>query len=712
MPPLSIAFLWHMHQPYYKDPDTGDYVLPWVRCHATKGYTDMAAVLAEFPDIHQTFNLVPSLLLQLEEYGAGAHDRFLELSAKPAGELTRDEIAFITDNFFMCNWETMIAPNKRYRELHGRRERAAGANSFGEQDVRDLQIWWNLVWFGHALRQDPAIAALFDKGWFDEDDKQLVLDRQAQAVRDIVPLYRDLAAKGQIEISTSPFYHPILPLLCDIELARMALPNMQLPRTRFKYPEDARMQLNRAVEYHTRLFGSPPRGLWPPEGSVSQEVAALAADAGLVWMATDQDILFRSQREEIDGTDLYAAHRLETSHGPISIIFRDRQLSDLIGFSYARNEPRAAADDLVGRLHQISKKAASGAQPAIVGIILDGENPWEYYSDGGRDFLRFLYEAISRDPELRAVTMSEYLSEDPRQRVVKNLFAGSWIAHSFDTWIGEPEENAAWEALAGARLKLAARIDADGLASDVLDRAMDEIYIAEASDWFWWYGKDHFSYSEATFDILFRARLAEVYRLIGVDAPPHLKVPITKKGVARPQREPASLIHPKLEGVDTSYYEWNLAGLYVVPAREGTMHRSGGIVRRIYYGFDLMNLYLRIDANQDLALLREEGIGFAVYVLGKAEIRLQVSLSSPTIRLLELTPEGAPGTERQVGKLGAHEIVEFYVHWTDLMLEAGDEVKVIVTAEKEFLELERWPRNGYIRFQVPGPDFEITHWRA
>jgi alpha-amylase/alpha-mannosidase (GH57 family) len=711
MPPLYVAFLWHMHQPYYKDPASGEYILPWVRCHATRGYTDMAAVLADFPDVHLTFNLVPSLLVQLEEYGAGATDRFLTLSAKPAEEVTDEERIFMADNFFMANHETMVDPYVRYRELLGRRGQE---DEWTEQEIRDLQVWWNLTWFGFTLRQDPAIAALFAKGrGFDEDEKGVLFERQAKAVREVVTLYRDLAARGQAELSTSPFFHPILPLLFDLELARVSLPEAALPRTAYKHPEDARTQLVRAIDYHGRLFGTPPRGLWPPEGAVSPEVAALAGEAGLAWMASDQDILLRSEREGADDNELYAFHRLDTPDGPVSIVFRDRLLSDLIGFSYARNDPRTAVDDFVGRLRGIRQRAGSGGHPPLVAIVLDGENPWEYYPDGGKDFLRFLYEAISRDPGLRAVTMSEYLAEHGPSRTVRRLFAGSWIGHSFDTWIGGREENIAWEVLSETRDRLAARIDSDGsLAAELIEKAWQEIYIAEASDWFWWYGKDHASYSESTFDVLFRSRLSEVYRLIGLEPPAHLMVPIAREGMARPQREPTTLIHPKLEGLDTSYYEWNLSGLYAVPVREGTMHRSAVVVRRIYYGFDLRNLYLRIDANQDMALLRDEGVGFAVYVLGRSEFRLELSLSSPRVRLLELSADGVPRAEREVGKVGVHEILELYVHFSDLELEPGDEAKLIVTAERELLELERWPREGYIRFHVPGPDFEVAHWRA
>jgi hypothetical protein len=308
--------------------------------------------------------------------------------------------------------------------------------------------------------------------------------------------------------------------------------------------------------------------------------------------------------------------------------------------------------------------------------------------------------------------MSEYLAEYGSGRVVKGLFAGSWIGHCFDTWIGQPEENAAWDALSGARGQLAAADPGNGLPPEVVENAWQELYIAEASDWFWWYGKDHSSLSEASFDTLFRSHLAEVYRLIGLDVPGHIKVPITRAGRARPQREPNCLIHPKLEGRDTGYYEWNLAGLYVVPEREGTMYYSGGVVRRIYYGFDLQNLYLRIDTNQDMGLLREEGVGFVIYMLGRPEIRLEISLSSRDIRLLELSSEGGENVERRVGKVAANDILELYVHFTDLLVQSGDEVRLIVAAERELLEIERWPCDGYIRFSVPSPDFEACHWRA
>ena len=318
-PPLNIAFVWHMHQPFYKDLVTGAYVLPWVRLHAIKDYYDMAAILDDFSDIKQTFNLVPSLLEQMEEYVSGeAMDRHLAVTLKQPKDLSQEEKVFILQNFFMANWDTMVHPYKRYNDLLLKRGRfvtlddiKSVAKRFIDQEFLDLQVWFNLTWFGHLYRtKDPVIRSLFEKGKnFTEEDKSSLIGKQKELMALIIPKYRELQQKKQIEITVTPYYHPILPLLIDTNSAKVALPSIQLPQNRFRHPEDAAYQVNEAVNYMKNHFGEAPLGMWPSEGSVSEEILPIVCGGGIKWIATDEEVLSMSLGRHGAAVEIHALER-------------------------------------------------------------------------------------------------------------------------------------------------------------------------------------------------------------------------------------------------------------------------------------------------------------------------------------------------------------------------------------------------------------------
>ena len=351
--PLEVAVLWHMHQPDYRDKLKGRAVLPWVRLHAVKDYYPMAALVDEFPGLRVTFNYVPSLLDQLEDYLAGRSlDEHLVLSTVAARDLNQEGQIFLLRNFFMANHETMIRPFPRYLELLEKRGPSgeqrhleSAQRVYGAKDFLDLQVLFNLAWFGpYFLKTDPLCRELAAKGQgFTEAEKGALLERQREIAGQVVPLLRRLVAEGRIEISTTPFYHPILPLLVDSDCARVAMPDVTLPHQAFRHPEDALAQIRKAIAFHERAFGERPQGIWPSEGSVSPAVLQLFQEQGLRWTATDENILFRSlglplnqefyrsgKREEL----LYQPYRTET--GTTAVFFRDHVLSDLVGFSYSR----------------------------------------------------------------------------------------------------------------------------------------------------------------------------------------------------------------------------------------------------------------------------------------------------------------------------------------------------------------------------------------
>ena len=503
-----VAILWHMHQPFYEDLVTREHIMPWVRLHALKDYFGMVALLREFPDVRVTFNLVPSLLVQLEAFAADkARDRYLELGLKPAEQLTVAEADFIVANFFHAQRQRMIDVYPRYAELL---ERRASAARFTVDQLRDLQVWQKLAWMDpFYLSGDERVRRLVSKGrGFAEEDKALLRTVELELLNRVIPEYRDAAARGQIEIATSPFYHPILPLLCDTDVYHRTHPGSPLPRRRFQHPEDAEAQLVRAADCHERLFGRRPIGLWPSEGSVSDAMVPLAARAGFSWMATDEQILARSlgltfSRDPYGHVEqperLYRPYTVRVGGASVSCVFRDHVLSDRIGFVYAGWAPDAAAEDFVGRLAEAGRRfAATGGGEALLPVILDGENAWEHFEGNGHPFLRALYGRLSAHPELRTVTMAEACGNPGAAPArIDSIFPGSWIDANFSIWIGHRDDQLAWGQLGDARQAIEAAPVADAAS---LERAREELFIAEGSDWSWWYGDDHTSDHDADFD--------------------------------------------------------------------------------------------------------------------------------------------------------------------------------------------------------------------
>ncbi|MFQ5329703.1 MAG: hypothetical protein ACE5D4_06930, partial [Thermodesulfobacteriota bacterium] len=620
---LDIAVIWHMHQPYYKDLASGEYLLPWVRLHAIKDYYDMPLLLDNFEGIRQTFNLVPSLLIQLEDYASGkGTDLFLEVSRKPADDLTEEEKGFILSNFFHANRENMIKPLPRYWKLLHKRGLDFNGGSvgdvmrfFGESDFRDLQFLFNLCWFDPSIQQsDPFLAAMISKGsMFSEGEKEILFETQREIISRVIPNYRRLMEEGKAELTTTPFYHPILPLLCNTDIAAQALPHATLPAPPFVHPEDGELQVERAVNYHRKLFGRAPTGMWPSEGSVSEEALSIIASNGIKWVATDEEILEATTGKRVErGGDghlrnpefLYRPYSRKEGAREIAILFRDHHLSDRIGFVYQHWDAATAAKDFVERLHHIrhSLGAKNRSGEYIVPVILDGENCWEHYKNDGRDFLVALYKMIEGDPLLEMVTVSEHLKAHPPKAELDAIFPGSWINHNFKIWIGHEEDNRAWKYLQEARDALVTAEEGGEVGTEKLQRAWEHIYIAEGSDWCWWYGDENSTENDGDFDLLFRKNIINVYNQIGVEAPSHLNTPIIihKEGGAAPPADlPPSLINPVIDGEITNYFEWLGAPLLSPASSGGVMQMGGGagagVIKEVYYGFNTTALFFRFD---------------------------------------------------------------------------------------------------------------------
>ena len=616
---VKVALLWHMHQPPYRDPSTGRPILPWVRLHALRDYLGMVKLLEGVPEVHATFNLVPCLLDQIEACAGGqATDGHQELSSKPAAELNEGERVAALRVLCLVH-PNLIAAIPRFAEIVERRgprtdeaslREAAGRMSV--QDLRDLQVVAKLAWFDLDWQaSDPEVKALLGKGRsFDEADKARLAERERALVGQVLPAYRAAADRGQVELSTSPYYHPILPLLCDTRAHLEAHPGAPLPR-RYCHPEDAADQIRRALDRHESLFGRRPAGVWPSEGSLSEAAVLELARAGVRWTASDESVLERSVDRPLHRDSRGTAYPLEmlyrpwvrrTPEGDVGLLFRDRALSDLIGFSYAGVDPARAAADLLDRLRRIGERwrhAGLEGDP-LVGVMLDGENAWENFRDGGRVFLGEVYRGIQSDPDLTAVTMSEGLAASP-PREIPRVFAGSWIHADFSVWIGHADDRRAWDLVNDARDALA---DAGpSVPAEALDRAKESFRAACASDWCWWYGDDRSSENDLEFDRLFRRHLQAVYEALGRPAPAALEnTLITTRHVETRQSRPTGAVHPVLDGELTAAEEWVAAGVHRPPPT-GAMHHGSQRVRALRFGVGAERLNVLVEGAQPMAEL-------------------------------------------------------------------------------------------------------------
>lgn len=721
MAQVQLALLWHMHQPLYRDPSSGGYVLPWVRLHATRAYNDMAAMLERHPGIRCTVNLTPVLLEQLEDYAAGrARDELLGLSERPPGDLTEAERVRLLHGFFMVDWGRSIRPVERYWDLLEKRGRdlarvdlARVARTFDDDELQDLQALFNLAWMGFAaLDEDPELAALAARGRdYGRDDVRYLLAAQRRILAGVTGRWRALAARGQVELSTTPYHHPILPLVCDSDAAARALPGVALP-PRFSWEEDARWQVRAALESHERRLGARPAGMWPAEGSVSPEAVAILAAEGVRWAASDEEVLLRSLAPGSErSASLYRPWRVAAGDGEVAMLFRDRGISDLVGFTYAS----AAAEDAVS--HFVARVRAAGeawrhagmAGPATVGVFLDGENPWERYHRSGHDFLDGLYRALAAHGQVRTVTLSEATAAPPGP-AIPAIHSGSWIEGSFRIWIGHREDRLAWTALGRARqaVEEARRRGAGG--AD-LDRALGHLRAAEGSDWYWWYGEDFSTENAAEFDALFRGHVVRACEAVGAAPPAEALSPIKPVGrgalEAKALREPTQLIHPVIDGRDPTWFEWQGAGRYRPAHDRGAMAGGAGGIEELHWGFDERNLFLRLDpaAAAEPAVTRP--LAVRILLLGaRGAVRLE----------LEVAPDGLPravrGAQGDVGTAVLLRVLEVGLPLEPLGLRDGDELAMAVEAGTDPAAMERLPRSGYLSVVVPGPDFDRVHWRV
>ena len=604
---LSVAFYWHMHQPVYQLTPNGDYLMPWVRLHAIKDYLDMVTILEKFKRIKLNFNLVPVLLDCLIDYGEkGLHDIHSRLTIKEAERLTDDDKEFILNNFFDANYQSMILPFPEYNRLFQKAqlEYSKGINAFSNQEYADLMTLFNLAWFDPVhVKKYPEIKKLIKKGKnYSLQDRIKIIDIQREIIKKIIPTYKKFLDKGRIEITTSPYYHPILPILLDIKGIKKSSGD-DLPAN-LKMELDAKLQTEYALDRIEQLFGKRPRGVWPSEQCVSSKELRMFADLGIEWSISDENILASSINQDFvrdfkgyleDPYSLLKSYNYKTKNSEIKMIFRDSVLPNLIGFEYPNHNSVNAANDLYDRLKSIQSKLLSSPDDNhLITIAMDGENCWENYENDGLDFLMTLYSLLEKDNTIETVLISDYIEKEQYHKPLNKITSGSWINQNFKLWIDEPLKNLAWTYVKHARDDFSAYVKQNPLDPNI-PLAMRELFICEGIDWFWWYGEPNDSGRDNIFDYLFREHLKNIYLYLGLEPPQHLDTALYA-AIAKPSRYPKGECSPTIDGTIEHNDEWLNVGCIEIP--DGPVLKETKLFDKICFGYDKDNFYLRFYLNE------------------------------------------------------------------------------------------------------------------
>ena len=612
---LSVAFIWHMHQPIYKSDRNGIYLMPWVRLHAVKDYLDMLLIMDKFPGLKLNFNLVPILLASIYDYGFNeSHDIYSKLTITPVEELSDDEKEFILNHFFDANYPNMVLPNEEYKKLYDKRfsARQTDINDFSNQDYSDIMAWFNLIWFDPMYRENEEIKALFNKknGEFTLEDRIRIIELQREIIREIIPAYKKYQDDGKIEISTSPYYHPILPVLLDINDVKATNPNADIVELHSDMTEDAKYNVKYALDRFEEIFGKRPQGMWPSEQCISEKTLQLFMDMGIKWTISDEGVLEQTLKKEFvrdfrgyleDPYDLSLVYKYKNDGKCINILFRDAVIPNLIGFEYPHHDPVKAANDLYDRIKTTQKKLQTSPNPKhLLTIAMDGENCWESYANDGHEFLETLYGLLMNDNEIEVVKVSDYIDEineldkEETAFVLDRVHAGSWINRDFMLWIGEPTKNLAWTYMNNARCDL---VDYQNKHPDDpnLEQAWQELLVCQGSDWYWWYGEPNDSGQDDIFDHLFREHLKNMYGFINKRVPAYLEKPLAEFIDAHPRFPKAMIEDFELSGRDL-LGKWENGGCIDIPAPPTMQERR--LFNKICFGNDKDNLFLRFDINK------------------------------------------------------------------------------------------------------------------
>lgn len=596
---LSVAFYWHMHQPVYELD--GVFLMPWARLHAVKDYLDMVCILEKYPRLKLNLNIVPALLDTLIQYiEEGFNDIHSSLTVTDIEKLNNSDKEYILNNFFNSKYETMIYKYPTYRKLFKKRytDNTLSINNFNDQEYSDLMALFNLSWVDPThYEKYPELKKLANKGHnYTLKDRIRIIELHKEIIKEIIPTYKKYIQEGRIELTTSPYYHPIMPILCDYEIAVKNLPNMDNLPVNLNLADDAHFHVKTALDRIESVFGVRPKGIWASEYCLTDKVLELFASEGIKWTISDESILSKSINFEFvrdfkgnveDPYYLLKTYAFEKDNTSIDLIFRDSHIPNLINFEYANIDSNIASTDLYNKIKSIQNKlVVSPDETHLLTIALDGENCWENYPNDGWTFLDSVYSKIEGDETFETVLISDYISSDRNKKILNKIYSGSWISKNFNFWIGDPVKNLAWQYLNDARSDLFKYIEKNPN-NENNNKALRELYIAEGSDWFWWYGEPNNSGQDNVFDFLFREHLKNTYRYLGQSSPKHLDMSI----------------------IDTAYENNGISNLNIpsnnsswlfsdnINLIDGPVFQESKIFNTINYGFDNENLYFKLELN-------------------------------------------------------------------------------------------------------------------
>jgi len=570
-----------MHQPDYRD-ESGVIQMPWVFLHSIKDYFDMPWMMARHENIKATFNITPPLIEQIKLYYENPckNDYFLQLWYKDVNYLNQDERAWMIKICKSAQFDTMVAPLEHFKYLFQK-------ENLNNAELFDLQVLFILSWCGVYLRQnDETVSSLIKKGHsYNFDDKTILLETLREFIKGIFSYYKSLHTKGRISISTTPLNHPILPLLMDMQNAKIANQSTNIPQSSQPLAHDAYLQVSRAIDLFEETFEFKPEIFWPAEGAVDIKSVNLLKEFGIKAIATDEAILFKSLQND-DRKNLYHSY----DFNGMCMGFRDHGLSDLIGFTYRFWDAKKASDDFINALENINNEDEN----ACVFVILDGENAWEFYKNNGFDFFNTLYEKINKTQWCNTINMDEILKT--KQKKLPNLSPGSWINGEFNTWVGHTEKTKAWDLI--YLTKRDYQRHEQNIDEKTKEKITKHFLAAECSDWFWWYGDDHHTDFGAEFDILFRGHLISIYNLLQIAPPSDLYKSILKDESTQDfYLPPTSYITPNINGAHNSFFEWLECGVIDETKLFSTMDKARGPIEKIYYGQDEEFVYFSFSAS-------------------------------------------------------------------------------------------------------------------
>ena len=592
-----------MHQPVYEIE--GTYLMPWVRLHAVKDYLDMVLFLDKYPKLKLNIDVVPALVDAIIDYCNGANDIHSELTTSEIENLTEEEKSFILNNFFSPKFETMLFKSENYKKLYQKRfsKDVHNTKEFDNRELSDLMALFNLVWIDpiHFSRY-PKLAELWEKQYnYTLEDRIEIIEIHRQIMREIIPTYKKYIQTGRLELTTSPYYHAILPILVDAKGSiKKSMTLDGLPAT-LGMSDDAKIQVKNALDRIEEVFGVRPQGMWPPELCVGPKTLALLAKEGLKWTISDEGILSNSINFDFirdfkgnlaDPYHLLKTYEYQSKNGTIDVIFRDRSIPNLINFEYAGIDSKMAASDLYDKIKVVQNKLlVSPDEKHMLTLALDGENCWENYQNDGNDFLENIYSYIENDDSLETVLISDYISKDSHKKSLNKIYTGSWIDTSFQYWIGEPTKNKAWAYVKNTKNDFEL-FEKENKKHPNLDAAQKELLIAEGSDWFWWYGEPNNSGQDFVFDYMFREHLKNVYILLGLEPPEYLNNSLITK-IEIPFKHPTAAISPRMDGSNESQDDWYHSGN--ISLLDGPVFRESKIVDKIMFGCDSDNIYFRLN---------------------------------------------------------------------------------------------------------------------